>query len=49
MKREVKFIDGTVITVNELMDANYGCYIWPSALVLGQYLVKNKQIVNQPL
>ncbi|KAI8906746.1 putative methyltransferase-domain-containing protein [Gorgonomyces haynaldii] len=41
-----------IIEVREIMDADYGCYLWPSALILTQYLLhhphlyQNKRIVE---
>jgi predicted nicotinamide N-methyase len=33
--------------VRELLDDSFGCYIWPSAIVLSSYIIKNKDIFDQ--
>lgn len=35
------------IYTNELLDVSYGCYVWPSALVLASYLLNNKHLFTK--
>jgi predicted nicotinamide N-methyase len=32
------------IQVNEILDISYGCYVWPSSIVLASYLILNKHL-----
>lgn len=41
----VSFSDQSSARIKELLDTTYGCYLWPSSLVLACYLVDNPHIV----